>query len=654
MKYNYKSVKNLLLILLTGFSLTMNAQNAWINEIHYDNTGTDAGEFIEVVIESASSYNLTDFSVILYNGSDSKLYNTKTLNLFTSGATTGNFSLFHFVYPANGIQNGAPDGMALVYMGSLISGQFLSYEGTLTAIDGAAAGMTSVDIGVLEVGTEPLGLSLQLSGSGGMYSSFTWQAPATATAGALNNGQTLSTGGVENPENFNAITFSQTQINLSWLQNSNLDDVMIATNTTNSFGTPSGTYEVNDLIGTATVIYNGPLTSFNHSGLLTATEHFYKAWSVDGSTNYSPGVVDSATTQFLEPTSHPTGLLATSNGPVFITVSWTDSDAAHYLVKGSTIGYENIVPPVDGVGQGDSLLVKNVDASILSHQFTGLTPNTQYYFKIWPYNGGDESSNYKTDGTVPGATATTDELDIDLIISEVADPIQFNMRFVELYNPGTTTIDFANDIVHFCRQSNGVPGSWASVQLAGTLPAGETYVIAYQASYFDTAYSQTAETYNSLTVNNNGNDGVFLYYGGNQTTGYMFDAYGSINVDGENEPWNYADGHSVRKRTVTSPSNTWTTGEWAIVRNLNYKNMTPGMHAEDVTWQGTTSTGWNTRGNNWNGLYGWIPDASCNVTIPNVTNFPIVTEPSACHQVQIHSGSTLSVQSTGSLLIVGP
>jgi hypothetical protein len=26
------------------------ANNVWINEIHYDNSGTDAGEFIEVVI----------------------------------------------------------------------------------------------------------------------------------------------------------------------------------------------------------------------------------------------------------------------------------------------------------------------------------------------------------------------------------------------------------------------------------------------------------------------------------------------------------------------------------------------------------------------------------------------------------------------------
>jgi len=127
-----------------------------------------------------------------------------------------------------------------------------------------------------------------------------------------------------------------------------------------------------------------------------------------------------------------------------------------------------------------------------------------------------------------------------------------------------------------------------------------------------------------------------------------------INEDGNGKSWFYEDGHAVRKRTVTSPNNSWNANEWAIVRNLNYKNMTPDMHAADVTWQGTVSTNWNSRGNNWSGLYGWVPDASYNVSIPNVANFPIVTEPSACHLLQIQSGSTLSVQSTGSLLIVGP
>jgi len=39
--------------------------NAWINEIHYDNTGGDDGEFIEIVIENPGSYTLSDFRVDL-------------------------------------------------------------------------------------------------------------------------------------------------------------------------------------------------------------------------------------------------------------------------------------------------------------------------------------------------------------------------------------------------------------------------------------------------------------------------------------------------------------------------------------------------------------------------------------------------------------
>ena len=38
----------------------------FINEIHYDNTGTDAGEFIEIA--GPAGTNLSDYSIVLYNG----------------------------------------------------------------------------------------------------------------------------------------------------------------------------------------------------------------------------------------------------------------------------------------------------------------------------------------------------------------------------------------------------------------------------------------------------------------------------------------------------------------------------------------------------------------------------------------------------------
>jgi predicted extracellular nuclease len=77
--------------------------------------------------------------------------------------------------------------MALVNGTTVV--QFLSYEGTFTAVGGAANGMLSVDIGVSENGTEPLGRSLQLSGNGQFYEDFTWNAPAVATFGAVNTAQ---------------------------------------------------------------------------------------------------------------------------------------------------------------------------------------------------------------------------------------------------------------------------------------------------------------------------------------------------------------------------------------------------------------------------------------------------------------------------------
>ena len=155
-------------------SFNLFGQNAWINEIHYDNVGADVNEMVEIVLEDAGSYTLSNFTLYLYNGSSTQLnvYDQYSLDTFTEGATINNFTFFSV--PTPGIQNGSPDGLALAYMGVLIPGQFLSYEGTFTPIDGPAIGIESVNIGVSEDGTTPIDSSLQLLGSGIQYSDFIW------------------------------------------------------------------------------------------------------------------------------------------------------------------------------------------------------------------------------------------------------------------------------------------------------------------------------------------------------------------------------------------------------------------------------------------------------------------------------------------------
>lgn len=174
--------------------LTVNAPpmpNAWINEFHYDNNGTDVNEFVEVVVENAGDFELSDLAVVLYNGGNGQSYNTDLLSTFTPGAVIGNFSIFTFTYPSDGIQNGGPDGLALTYQGILIPGQFLSYEGSFTATNGPANGVSSINIGVSESSSTPVGYSLQLGGVGTEYTDFTWQAEATNTLGLVNNNQSF-------------------------------------------------------------------------------------------------------------------------------------------------------------------------------------------------------------------------------------------------------------------------------------------------------------------------------------------------------------------------------------------------------------------------------------------------------------------------------
>jgi len=162
----------------------------WINEFHYDNDGGDTGEFVEIA--GTAGTNLSGWSVVGYNGSGGAAYST--LNLAgTLPVQQGGFGTLAFAMA--GLQNGSPDGLALVDgTGAVV--MFLSYEGAFVASDGPAVGLTSVDIGVSEPSTSPVGWSLQLAGTGSVYGDFTWQSAAVGTSGAANTGQTLGDGSV--------------------------------------------------------------------------------------------------------------------------------------------------------------------------------------------------------------------------------------------------------------------------------------------------------------------------------------------------------------------------------------------------------------------------------------------------------------------------
>ena len=169
----------------------------FINELHYDNTGTDTGEFVEVA--GPAGTNMTGWSVVLYNGSNGAVYDSDVL-AGTLADNTG--SGFGFLSVPIVLQNGSPDGVALVDdAGNLV--QFVSYEGSLIAVGGAANGTTSTDIGVAESGSGPVGESLQLTGTGDSYGDFTWATSAARTVAAANTGQRFVASGDPLPPTVN-------------------------------------------------------------------------------------------------------------------------------------------------------------------------------------------------------------------------------------------------------------------------------------------------------------------------------------------------------------------------------------------------------------------------------------------------------------------
>lgn len=157
----------------------------WINEIHYDNNGTDTNERIEIAGTRSSS--LEGWSIVAYNGTDGRSYAQIGLRGVIPSQQNG-YGTRSFAFP--GLQNGSPDGIALVAPSGKVM-QFLSYEGSFTAIDGPAAGRASTDIGVTESATSSPGLSLQLGGTGHAYAAFTWQNSLASTPGLVNANQTF-------------------------------------------------------------------------------------------------------------------------------------------------------------------------------------------------------------------------------------------------------------------------------------------------------------------------------------------------------------------------------------------------------------------------------------------------------------------------------
>jgi hypothetical protein len=164
----------------------------FISEFHYDNDGTDVGEFVEVTAPAGTD--LTGWSVVRYNGATGATYTSPAASNALGGVVSdqaGGFGTQVVDYPSNGLQNGAPDGIALVDDGGNLV-EFLSYEdGPFTAAGGPADGQESSDVGgAAEPSNAPLTASV--SRTGDVPGAYDWEYRTLNTKGAPNPGLVIN------------------------------------------------------------------------------------------------------------------------------------------------------------------------------------------------------------------------------------------------------------------------------------------------------------------------------------------------------------------------------------------------------------------------------------------------------------------------------
>ncbi|MCR9252321.1 MAG: T9SS type A sorting domain-containing protein [bacterium] len=233
-----------------------------------------------------------------------------------------------------------------------------------------------------------------------------------------------------------------------------------------------------------------------------------------------------------EPTNHATSFASSSITNSTATLTWTDATGAtvpnRYLIKGSTVSFADITDPTDASEESDSDLVKNIDAEIQTHSLEDLEPNTTYFFQIYPFTC--TSPDYKTDGTIPQVSFTTDnypvawinEIHYDNNSTDVNEVIEIAVKDAGSYDLSLMTVELYNGSTTNSYDARTVSPDYTT----GSTSGGITLY------FFDyTAVGGIQNDTEGIALDYNGNLIQFLSYEGTFTaTGGVADGVASTDI----------------------------------------------------------------------------------------------------------------------------
>jgi hypothetical protein len=152
-----------------------------INEVDYDQIGADANGFVEIHNTGGQAADLSNVDLVAVNGGDGAEYGRVAL--------TGTLAAGAYLDVAIELQNGSPDGVALIEGSTLLDA--LSYEGAITAatIGGATFNLvegTVLPITVVDSNTVAGSLIRNPDGKDTNDAASDWAFTTTLTRGAAN------------------------------------------------------------------------------------------------------------------------------------------------------------------------------------------------------------------------------------------------------------------------------------------------------------------------------------------------------------------------------------------------------------------------------------------------------------------------------------
>ena len=146
----------------------------------------------------------------------------------------------------------------------------------------------------------------------------------------------------------------------------------------------------------------------------------------------------------------------------------------------------------------------------------------------------------------------------DIIISQYYSGAIGADKWLELCNTGSAAVDLTADSYQLGLWLNNNRQNWKSgaaptrtMSLSGTIPAGGTYLLSYDATSAP-SYAQPANATSTTVINFNGDDSVVVFRQSTYAFANVVDAFGRIDTDTAS----YATRSFVRKAGITTGVNT--------------------------------------------------------------------------------------------------